>query len=187
MTDIVALDKRLGELNDLIDDLVKERDQIIAARQAYTNEGVKSYDNFDDIVWEEKALTADTNFLSRWLKKRVAGWKDVLVNGKLYNRTNPSSQTPDWLAIGAKGVENVANDFWVFPVGGEVLLSNQAALDQRAREYNGGLRKPLSTWTTRQEGTAMRKAYLETHTAMGAKPENYTKRNPSSLSQFGNE
>lgn len=190
MTNIVELDKRLGELNDQIDKLTKERDEVIAARQAYTNEGVKSYDNFDDIVWEEKALTAYTNFLSRWLGARVAGWKDVMVNGKLYNRKWQTSQTPDWLAIGAIGVVDVAstardkygNKFWIYPVDGEVLLSDQEALNQRAREYNGGLNKPLSSWSARREGASMRKAYLETHASPGARPENYRKPNPSSLS-----
>lgn len=184
MTDIVAIEARITELNNLIDELSKERTALLAERQAYTNEGIKSYDNFDDIVWETKAVTGYTNFLSKWLGRREAGWKDVLVSGKLYNRTNPSHQ-PDWLAIGSKGVIDVANpEFWVYPVDGEVFLSDQEALNQRAREYSGGLRKSLETWRHRRESRSMRKAYLETH----SDPKHaYKQRNPSSLSQFGNE
>lgn len=186
MTDIVALDKRLKELNDQISKLTEERDKVIAERQAYTNEGIKSYDNFDDIVWEENALNAISAFLSGFLGHRSAGYKPVLVNGKRYRRVPVDKQSPDWYAIGNSGVVDVARkDYWIQL--DEPQNQSQEVRNQRAREYNGGLRKPLSTWTARKEGAEMRKAYLETHASPGAREAQYTKRNPSSLSQFGNE
>lgn len=82
--------------------------------------------------------------------------KNVTLGGIEYRRMMPSAE-PDWYAVGHRGVVDVMADTWLVPV--DAKLSNDHAVQaQRAAEYNGGFRKPLSLWPDH-----MKQAYKGAH------------------------
>lgn len=184
MTDIIALDKRLKEINDTIRVLQAERKEVQEARRAYSNAAIKEFATLDEVVWEPKALNAASAFLSGWGGRRIEAYKPVLVDGQVYKRVGVQLQTPDYISIGQNNIVDVSKqDFWIQRSGANNPTSDLAIMKQRAREYDGALRQPLDTWKATSVGRAMREAYLETHEDPGIE---YTQRNPSTLARYGN-
>lgn len=192
------MESRILSLEAENEALKKENDNLrtkLGMEVKVEEEPLKTFPSVQDIVWERWPDNDDTKkcfndlYMTSVLlgTKFVPPWKHAIVEGlgEVRRGGGPGTQMPDWYAIAHHRVLDVTAKPWVriVPSDDDGYESDPKDMAALVKNYSGALRYPLSSWDMHKTGMEMKKLYLQTHQDPGT---NYTVRNPSSLSSFGN-